>query len=90
MDLSIRDAILLLRKNGYTVTPPEEEETTDEYSFEKAWDWYQKNVGPKEKLRVKWNKLPLKDRKAAMAHIPLYVQATPDRAYRRHFQTYLN
>ena len=25
-----------------------------------------------------------------MAHIPLYVQATPDKAYRRHFQTYLN
>ena len=90
MDLSIRDAILLLRKNGYTVTPPEEEEVTDEYSFEKAWDLYQKKVGPKEKLRTKWNKLPLKDRKAAMAHIPLYVQATPDRAYRRHFQTYLN
>ena len=90
MDLSIRDAILLLRKNGYTVTPPEEEEVTDEYSFEKAWDLYQKKVGPKEKLRAKWNKLPLKDRKAAMAHIPLYVQATPDKAYRRHFQTYLN
>ena len=36
MDLSIRDAILLLRKNGYTVTPPEEEEVTDEYSFERA------------------------------------------------------
>ena len=61
MDLSIRDAILLLRKNGYTVTPPEEEEVTDEYSFEKAWDLYQKKVGPKEKLRAKWNKLPLKD-----------------------------
>ena len=25
-----------------------------------------------------------------MTHIPLYVQATPDKAYRRHFQTYLN
>ena len=90
MDLKIRDAILLLRNNGYTVTPPEEEEVTDEYSFEKAWDLYQKKVGPKEKLRTKWNKLPLKDRKAAMAHIPLYVQSTPDRTYRKHFQTYLN
>ena len=90
MDLSIRDAILLLRKNGYTVTPPEKEEVTDEYSFEKAWDLYQKKVGPKEKLRAKWNKLPLKDRKAAMVHIPLYVQSTPDKTYRKHFQTYLN
>ena len=90
MDLSIRDAILLLRKNGYTVTPPEQEEVADEYSFERAWDLYQKKVGLKEKLRAKWNKLPLKDRKAAIEHIPLYVQATPDRAYRRNFQTYLN
>ena len=90
MDLSIRDAILLLRKNGYTVTPPEQEEVADEYSFERAWDLYQKKVGLKEKLRAKWNKLSLKDRKAAIEHIPLYVQATPDRAYRRNFQTYLN
>lgn len=90
MDLSIRDAILLLRKNGYTVTPPEREEVADEYSFERAWDLYQKKVGLKEKLRAKWNKLPLKDRKAAIEHIPLYVQATPDKTYRKHFQTYLN
>ena len=90
MDLSIRDAILLLRKNGYTVTPPEREEVADEYSFERAWDLYQKKVGLKEKLRAKWNKLPLKDRKAAIEHIPLYVQATTDKTYRKHFQTYLN
>ena len=90
MDLSIRDAILLLRKSGYTVTPPEREEVADEYSFERAWDLYQKKVGLKEKLRAKWNKLPLKDRKAAIEHIPLYVQATPDKTYRKHFQTYLN
>lgn len=96
MDLSIRDAILLLRKNGYTVIPPEdaclvtEELSTDEYSFDKAWNLYQKKVGPKEKLKAKWDKLSLKDRKAAIEHIPLYVQSTPDRQYRKHFQTYLN
>ena len=90
MDLSIRDAILLLRKNGYTVTHPEQEEVANEYSFERAWDLYQKKVGLKEKLRAKWNKLPLKDRKAAIEHIPLYVQSTPDKTYRKHFQTYLN
>lgn len=95
MDLSIRDAILLLKKNGYTVIPPEDacivtENLSDEYSFEKAWDLYQKKVGPKEKLKIKWSKLPLKDRKAAIEHIPLYVQSTPDKAYRKHFQTYLN
>ena len=96
MDLSIRDAILLLRKNGYTVIPPEdacivtEDLSTDEYSFDKAWNLYQKKVGPKEKLKAKWNKLSLKDRKAAIEHIPLYVQSTPDKQYRKHFQTYLN
>ena len=96
MDLSIRDAILLLRKNGYTVIPPEdaclvtEGLSIDEYSFERAWDLYQKKVGPKEKLKAKWNKLSLKDRKAAIEHIPLYVQSTPEKQYRKHFQTYLN
>lgn len=92
MDLSIRDAILLLRKNGYTVTPPELDVSApnEEYSFEKAWDLYQKKVGPKEKLKAKWNKLSLKDRKAAIEHIPLYVQSTPERVYRKHFMTYLN
>jgi hypothetical protein len=96
MDLSIRDAILLLRKNGYTVIPPEddclvtEDLSIDEYSFERAWDLYQKKVGPKEKLKAKWNKLSLKDRKAAIEHIPLYVQSTPEKQYRKHFQTYLN
>lgn len=96
MDLSIRDAILLLRKNGYTVIPPEdacivtEELPTDKYSFDKAWNLYQKKVGPKEKLKAKWNKLSLKDRKAAIEHIPLYVQSTPERVYRKHFMTYLN
>ena len=96
MDLSIRDAILLLRKNGYTVIPPAdaclvtEDLSIDEYSFERAWDLYQKKVGPKEKLKAKWNKLSLKDRKAAIEHIPLYVQSTPEKQYRKHFQTYLN
>ena len=44
----------------------------------------------KEKLKAKWNKLSLKDRKAAIEHIPLYVQSTPEKQYRKHFQTYLN
>lgn len=110
MDLSIRDAILLLRKNGYTVITPMGEMITPQgeinatadivtvnfgdpdgnYSFEKAWDLYQKKVGPKEKLKAKWDKLSLKDRKAAIEHIPLYVQSTPERVYRKHFMTYLN
>ena len=90
MDLSIRDAIVLLRKNGYTVIPPQIEDSNDEFSFEKAWDLYQKKIGPKDKLKAKWNKLPLKDRKAAIAHIPLYVKSTPEKRYRKHFMTYLN
>lgn len=111
MDLSIRDAIVLLRKNGYTIITPLREmmipsnevkltadvvtvdlggEVKGDYSFEKAWDLYQKKVGPKDKLKAKWDKLPLKDRKAAIAHIPLYVKSTPEKRYRKHFMTYLN
>lgn len=68
----------------------EREKEEDEYSFERVWDLYDKKVGSKEKLRKKWDRLPLRDREAAFRHIPAYKAATPDKKYRKNFETYLN
>ena len=85
----IKQAILLLEENGYKVTPPPKQ-VNDEYTFERAWDLYQKKVGYKEKLEKKWNSMSQKDRKAAIEYIPLYVISKPDKQYRKNFQTFLN
>ena len=66
------------------------QEVKDEYTFERAWNLYEKKVGCKAKLEKKWNSMSQKDRKAAIEYIPLYVIATEDKKYRKNFQTFLN
>lgn len=89
MTEEIRQAIQLLEENGYKVTAPPKE-VKDEYTFERAWNLYDKKVGCKAKLEKKWNSMSQKDRKAAIEYIPLYVIATDDKKYRKNFQTFLN
>ena len=89
MTEEIRQAIQLLEENGYKVTAPPKE-VKDEYTFERAWNLYDKKVGCKAKLEKKWNSMSQKDRKAAIEYIPLYVIATEDKKYRKNFQTFLN
>ena len=81
--------ISILESKGYKVTAPPKE-IKDEYTFERAWNLYDKKVGCKAKLEKKWNSMSLKDRKAAIEYIPLYVIATEDKQYRKNFQTFLN
>ena len=81
--------ISILESKGYKVTPPPKQ-VKDEYTFERAWNLYEKKVGCKAKLEKKWNSMSLKDRKAAIEYIPLYVIATEDKKYRKNFQTFLN
>lgn len=78
-----------LEAKGYKVTAPPKE-VKDEYTFERAWNLYEKKVGCKAKLEKKWNSMSLKDRKAAIEYIPLYVISQPDKQYRKNFQTFLN
>lgn len=85
----IKQAILLLEENGYKITAPPKE-VKDEYTFEVAWNLYDKKVGCKAKLEKKWNSMSKKDRKAAIEYIPLYVISQPDKQYRKNFQTFLN
>lgn len=81
--------ISILESKGYKVTPPPKQ-VKDEYTFERAWNLYDKKVGCKAKLEKKWNSMSQKDRKAAIEYIPLYVIATEDKKYRKNFQTFLN
>ena len=85
----IKEAIQLLEDNGYKVTAPPKE-VKDEYTFERAWNLYEKKAGCKAKLEKKWNSMSQKDRKAAIEYIPLYVISQPDKQYRKNFQTFLN
>lgn len=81
--------ISILESKGYKVTPPPRE-VKDEYTFDRAWNLYEKKVGCKSKLEKKWNSMSKKDRKAAIEYIPLYVLSQPDKQYRKNFQTFLN
>ena len=85
----IKSIISFLEAKGYKVTAPPKE-VKDEYTFERAWNLYDKKVGCKAKLEKKWNSMSKKDRKAATEYIPLYVISQPDKQYRKNFQTFLN
>lgn len=88
-ELHLKAAIEYIESKGYKVTAPPRE-IKDEYTFERAWNLYEKKVGNKEKLEKKWNSMSKKDRKAAIEYIPLYVISKPDKQYRKNFQTFLN
>lgn len=88
-ELHLKAAIEYIESKGYKVTAPPRE-IKDEYTFERAWNLYEKKVGNKEKLEKKWNSMSKKDRKAAIEYIPLYVISKPDKQFRKNFQTFLN
>lgn len=81
--------ISILESKGYKITRPPKQ-IKDEYTFDNAWNLYQKKVGDKDKLRRKWNSMSFKDRKAATEYIPSYVLSKADKQYRLNFQTFLN
>ncbi|MCL1933967.1 MAG: hypothetical protein FWF53_09190 [Candidatus Azobacteroides sp.] len=65
------------------------ERSDDELSFEKVWELYERKGNKKTSMK-KWETLKNHCREAALKHIPLYVQSTPDKQYRKNFETYLN
>lgn len=58
--------------------------------FDIVWDLYGKKIGERKKLIDKWNKLTDNEQNLALTHIPKYVLSTPDKKYRKNFETYLN
>ncbi len=61
----------------------------EEYPFYKIWEMYDKPIGDQEQLRHRWNALSHDDKKAIFAYVPLYVQARPERKYRKDFANFL-
>ena len=78
-----------LNKNINPPTPLKREGDGFELSFEKAWELYERKGNKKTSMK-KWENLKNHCREAALKHIPLYVQSTPDKQYRKNFETYLN
>ena len=58
--------------------------------FDFFWNDYDKKVGDKQKLKNKWNKLSDKDRNDIMNYLPLYIEAVPDKQFRKNPETFLN
>ena len=66
----------------------EEENLQDEFEF--FWNLYDKKVGDKKKLIKKWSKLSKETKQKIFDHIPRYKEATPEKKFRKNFETYLN
>jgi hypothetical protein len=60
-----------------------------EDGFSDFWQAYSKKED-KHKCGQRWQALPPADRLAALAHVPGYVAATPEKRYRKNPLTYLN
>jgi uncharacterized protein YdaU (DUF1376 family) len=58
--------------------------------FDFFWNDYDKKVGDKQKLKSKWNKLSDNDRNQIMNYLPLYIEAVPDKQFRKNPETFLN
>lgn len=59
-----------------------------EFDFEKVWGMYG-NRGTKKTSRSRWEALSVKNKRLALANIPAYVEATPQKAFRPYFEKYL-
>lgn len=57
--------------------------------FDEAWAKYNKKVG-KRPAYIAWKRLTATERGEALAHIPTFVKATPDKKYRPHFRAYIH
>ena len=67
----------------------EKEIEKEKISFEEVWELYERK-GNKKTSEKKWANLKNHCREAALSHIPLYVQSTPDKQFRKNFEVYIN
>ena len=64
-------------------------EVEEEYPFYEIWEIYGKPVGDVEQLRQRWQELSLDEKKKIFEYVPLYVQARPEKKYRKDFANFL-
>lgn len=60
----------------------------DDDSFDKFWGIYDKPT-EKQNCKLKWGKLKKSDKELIFEKLPAYVEATPDRQFRKNPLTYL-
>lgn len=58
--------------------------------FDVFWNLYDKKIGDKIKILKKWKHLSNSDRIAIIEYIPKYIDANPDKKYRKNPETFLN
>lgn len=58
-------------------------------SFENIWSLYGKK-GNKKTSERKWSKFSVTVKEKILAYVPAYVETTPDKQYRKNFETFLN
>jgi hypothetical protein len=58
--------------------------------FDFFWDYYDKKVGEKGKIKKKWDKLTDEERQKAFNFIESYKIVQPDKYYRKNPETFLN
>ncbi len=63
-------------------------EADAKYPFEKFWSMYDKPT-EKQSCEIKWAKLIEQDKELIFQKLPAYVEATPERQYRKNPLTYL-
>ena len=90
------------KQNGNTVVIPLEDENENENenviknkveiypTFEDFWELYDKKTGNKSLIKIKFDKLPQKIKEKIIDYLPNYLESTPDKAYRKNPQTFLN
>lgn len=59
-------------------------------AFSDFWDLYDKKIGSREKIEKKWNSITQKTKEQIIDYLPGYLEATPEKAYRKNPQTFLN
>jgi hypothetical protein len=79
---------------GKAITESENEnenkDLINEFGFENFWNLYDKKKGDKEKLKQKYDKLSLEDKKKIFEYIPKYKIEQPDKLFRKNPETFLN
>lgn len=59
-------------------------------AFSDFWDLYDKKIGSREKIEKKWNSITQKTKEQIIDYLPGYLEATPEKAYRKNPLTFLN
>ena len=73
-----------------SVSDSDTDNDTVKEEFDFFWNLYDKKVGEKKALLVKWGKLKKEDKEKILLHVPKYKAAQPDKRFRKNHEAYLN